>query len=140
VPARTPRRIGLFFALGVAALLACSDGTQRNNFREDVIECEDALDRLTRCCPGFDAQPVMCQFYYSKQDGCGTTTIDAVNPALTTDESACIRSKSCEELVSAKVCDRAQAARTYEHHETTSDTPSSTPPTVNDQSHAPVCP
>ncbi|HEY8074596.1 MAG TPA: hypothetical protein VIF62_10805 [Labilithrix sp.] len=136
------RRAGVLFALLVAALLACAPGGRDeddNNFRPDVIECEDALDRLKRCCASFDPTPVVCQHHYEKSSGCGATTVDSVEPAFTTDESRCIRDASCDVLVRTRVCDRAQAARTYEHHETTYDDAASPPDTMN-QTHAPVCP
>jgi hypothetical protein len=134
-------RAGVGFALFVAALLACSsngDETDDNNFREDVIECEDALDRLIACCPGFDASPVLCNDYYHHTSGCGSSTTESVAPALSQDESACIRDRSCEELVADGVCERAQAARPDTYRSQTDDEyPSS--PNVTQHHHEPVC-
>jgi hypothetical protein len=147
---------GAAATLLVCALFACapsstSDGDEHddNNFRADVIECEDALERLERCCPGFDAAPVLCNFYHSKTSGCGSVATDNTTPAFSRDESKCIRDTSCDSLVATKVCERAQLARAYESHKqtslTSSDTeqwkppPSSTtdaPPTAP----RPVCP
>ena len=137
-------RGGVAFALGISLLLACGgsgDEHDNNNFREDVIECEDALARLEKCCPSFDATVVRCQFDYSKNTGCGSTSIDSVQPAFNKDESQCIRETSCDDLVKKGVCDRAQDARTYEQHSTTTDgvgTAQSTTSGTN-QTHLPVC-
>lgn len=154
------------FPVGVAAagivctLFACSYGNaggddyeqDDNNFREDVIECEDALARLQRCCPDFDAKPVLCKFFYSKSSGCGSTTTNNVEPAFSTSESACIREMSCDELVAKKVCERGQKARAYTKKTTSSSSSStsasssgtygqsSSRPTVETDSHPPVCP
>lgn len=123
-----------------------------NNFRADVIECEDALARLQRCCPDFDAKPVLCNFFHSQSSGCGTSTTSNVKPAYSTAESACIREMSCDELVDQKVYERGQKARAYTKKTSTSSssrtsasssgtfgqTPSR--PTVEEESHPPVCP
>jgi hypothetical protein len=137
-------RGGAAFAIGISLLIACGgsgDEEDNNNFRADVIECEDALARLEKCCPSFDASLVRCQYDYSKNTGCGSTSIDSVKPALTTAESSCIRKASCEEMVKTGICDRAQDARTYETHSTTSggvldDSPRTT---QSNQTHLPVC-
>lgn len=142
---------GVAASLLVSALVACSSGYASgddehddNNFRPDVIECEDALERLQRCCPGFDAAPVLCSFFHSRSTGCGSTSTTDMKPALTRDESSCIRDASCESLVATKVCERAQLARAYEAHKQTptssSDSLSSSPPTSSTTTHAPVCP
>lgn len=119
---------GVFFALGVALVLACNNGNDEeddNQFREDVIWCEEAVARLERCCPGFDAAKVECQFYFSYNEGCGTATTRRVNPALTTDESRCIRDTSCDALVAQGVCARAEQGGAARSSETTTDLASS---------------
>lgn len=147
---------GVAASLLVCTLLACSYGGNSgdehddNNFRGDVIECEDALDRLERCCPGFDAKVVECNFYHSKTTGCGTVSTDDVQPALSRDESACIRDTSCDSLVATKVCARAQEARAYSKNTSTPLPPSgsgsvygsSPTPSATSSGHrfTPVCP
>jgi hypothetical protein len=138
---------GVAATLLVCALFACGTGDgsgdehDDNNFRGDVIECEDALDRLERCCPGFDATPVLCNYFHQKSTGCGTTSQDDVRPALSRDESACIRDTSCDALVATKVCARAQQARAYQTYEKTSlSSSSSDTPTTTSTTHAAVCP
>lgn len=68
------RRLVFGTGLAVAALLACGgghDGDTKgdNNFREDVIECEDALAKLEKCCPSFDATPALCNYYDAHTSG-----------------------------------------------------------------------
>lgn len=148
---------GVAATLVVCTLIACSfdaragDDHDDNNFRPDVIECEDALSRLEHCCPDFDAKPVLCNFSYDKTTGCGTTSTESVKPAFNTSESACIRDMSCDDLVTRKVCARAQLARAYTKTTTTNANSSSSSsgysysqqsprPNVVTESHAPVCP
>ena len=105
---------GVFFALSVTVVIACGDdGVEEddNQFRADVLWCEEALARLTDCCPGFDARVVECNYYYSFDKGCGSPTTKHVQPALTASESECIRDLSCDQLIATNVCARAQAAR-----------------------------
>lgn len=151
------------FCAGVAAtvvaitLLACSYGNggddyeqDDNNFRGDVIECEDALARLQRCCPDFDATPVLCNFFYSRSSGCGGSSTNSVEPAFSRPESTCIRETSCDDLVATNVCERAQRARAYAAHTSTSSSSSTSSsgilgsstakPSVDEHPHVPVCP
>ena len=147
---------GVAATVVVCSLFACTyggsgdDQHDGNNFREDVIECEDALARLERCCPDFDAKPVLCNFSFDKSTGCGSTVASSVQPAFNTSESSCIRDTSCDDLVTKKVCERAQLARAYSTTTTTSTSSSSSSsgyyassspsPTVEKITHAPVCP
>ena len=101
-------------ALVVGVLLACSGGADTNNFREDVMYCEEALATLTSCCPGFDPGVVACQYYYeSTSNACGLTTERYDYPALSQPESQCILSTKCSDLVASGVCKRAQGATEY---------------------------
>jgi hypothetical protein len=144
---------GVTATLVVCSLIACSndavsgdDEHDNNNFRADVIECEDALARLQQCCPDFDAKPVLCNYDYDKSTGCGATTTSSVEPAFSLGESSCIRETSCDRMIEAKICERAQLARAYTSRKTTPTTPSSTSTsrssatTTEKESHAPVCP
>lgn len=82
----------------VVALYAC--GTMR----EDEQYCEEAVSRLVGCCPGFDLTQISCQY----SEGC--TGSNDQFPALTIEESECIRDRSCDQL-RAGICARAQMAR-----------------------------
>jgi hypothetical protein len=75
--------------------LACGDG-----FRQDVLDCEEAVAKLERCCPNFDGGRVSCQYV----SACGYTNY----PGISTPNSQCIRGASCAMLIADKVCDRAQ--------------------------------
>jgi hypothetical protein len=116
---RRKRRLptfGVLFGLAIALLLACResgspDEEDDNQFRTDVLWCEEALARLASCCPNFDARPLVCDYYYSFDQGCGSSTTRRVEPVFTTDESRCIRNKSCDGLVTEKICEKAQTAR-----------------------------
>lgn len=101
---------GVVLALGVAALLACSsngDKDDDNQFREDVLQCEEAVARLQRCCPSFDVGAIECRYHYSYSTGCGTTTRTRSLPAFDTSESKCVQNTSCSGIVSSGVCERA---------------------------------
>lgn len=146
------RRIpaGVFFALGVVALLACEDGDTKddeeddNQFREDVIQCEEAVARLERCCPDFDGSRVLCNYYFRFDTStCGPRTTDSIHPALALSESRCVLDTSCEALVGQGVCERAQEARTYTRRivENSSSSGSAASGDVDESdSHPPVCP
>jgi len=94
-------RSPLLIAAGIAVLFACGDP-----LRQDELDCEEAVSVLETCCPGFQASQLQC--VYNNQ-GCSGTTY----PALSTGDSACIRSETCATLVSSGVCSRAQSARGY---------------------------
>ena len=135
---------GVFFALGLLAAFACKSSDTRddeeddNQFREDVIQCEEAIARLERCCPDFDPSRVICNYYYSYDtSACGPTTEQSVRPALELGESRCIRDTSCDQLVATGVCGRAQEARAYSQRLVLDDGDASTD---QKQSHPPVCP
>ena len=153
----SPPAAGVLFALGVALVLACNNGNDEEDddqFREDVIWCEEAVARLERCCPGFDARKVECLFYFSYDEGCGTSTTRRIDPAFTSEESRCIQDTSCDALVSQGICARAERGGAARTSETTTDLASSSSgssgqlgsssssggTTVSSPSRAPVCP
>ena len=94
-----------------SAFVACDfSGNDTNNFRPDVVYCEEALSYLASCCPKFDAGAVSCQYaYYS-----GATCFDkdgspsGLAPTFSQSESQCILDESCKALVSTGVCARAE--------------------------------
>ena len=129
-------------AIGVAVglLLACTNNDETkitDNFRKDVIYCEEALAVLGSCCPGFDPKAVSCYYYYDSVDnGCGGGSLNYTYPALSQDESECILSTSCADLVANRVCERAQTAPAYSENQPAPNTQGSD----EYSSHAPVCP
>jgi hypothetical protein len=69
--------------------------------REDELACEDAVSHLQECCTGFGATNIDCTY---EPGGCDSSP---QYPALSIDESACIRGQSCAALVANGVCQRA---------------------------------
>jgi len=94
-----------FLAMLATVALASAVFTCGEGIREDVLSCEEAVARLAKCCPGFDAGKVYCRY-----SGCGS---EVWYPALDLDESHCVRDSSCEMLRTNDVCGRAQRAHAH---------------------------
>jgi hypothetical protein len=80
-------------AFAIASILACSDPDHvedENQFRTDVVLCEETLARLTTCCANFDPLPVASNHYYSFDRCYGSEKTRKVEPVFTQDESRCI--------------------------------------------------
>ena len=67
-------------------------------FRQDEVECEEAVRYMSGCCPDFDPTRIKCTYV----GGCGSETL----PDLPVVESECVLSKSCAEIRAAHVCER----------------------------------
>src|SRR5262245_60001452 len=96
---RPLKRVTIAVVVTVAVVACFKDPNKDeddNQFRDDVLRCEDALSRLVKCCPGFDGSRVECNHLYRQESGCGSTTTTHVDPALTIDESRCIADTSCD--------------------------------------------
>lgn len=104
--------IGLTVALGVAIMMACSSGdddggTDNNQFRGDVLDCENALSYLQQCCgKSFDPTAVECHHLFEKDEGCGDSKVTKQDPDLNEDESDCILDQSCDAIRKNNVCPR----------------------------------
>jgi hypothetical protein len=135
---KVPLGAGLTLVFLISAS-AYGDDEDTNQFRGDVLGCEEALAHLEECCPRFDAAPVLCDYEHSYRTGCGSPTTTDIRPALSRPESTCVREMSCEDLVAKQVCNRAQAARPYvtKRSHASSGQPGST---FQDDTHKPVCP
>jgi hypothetical protein len=72
----------------------CADG-----FREDEMDCEQAVAHLKSCCSEIDVAQTACT--HESTGGVVTST------ALTADESTCILGEGCDTLRSSGVCDRS---------------------------------
>ena len=98
-PEMRPARMapGWLIAATVALMFACGD------MRQDELDCEEAVSHLQDCCPGFDSRRIECIY----ETGC-TPQI----PAISIQQSQCIRDESCSALVASGVCQRAQNAQT----------------------------
>lgn len=102
-------RRSLMFGLAVVVLFACTDD-DHDQFRDDVIGCEEAAAHLESCCPGLVLGSNVCTFSYEHNSGCGSETNDYVYPAFTDSERSCILARSCADLVAGGICERARNA------------------------------
>jgi hypothetical protein len=141
-PVPTTTLIGLL----VGSALACTnnDGSSSddNNFREDVVWCEEALAQLTSCCGGFDPTKVKCHYHDYSGGGC-SGVYNWEHPALSIEESRCILGESCGALNANGVCARAQAATPYTSSSSGGSCASLASGTRCDDdasTHPPVCP
>jgi hypothetical protein len=74
----------------VATVFACTAP------REDELECEEAVSRLSHCCPGFDSTRYRCIY----TAGCHSDT----QPDISVENARCIRRESCAALVTSGAC------------------------------------
>jgi hypothetical protein len=101
-----PRNVTVpLLAIGLGVALACTNGEDDEQFREEVFVCEEAVARLESCCPGFDARSVPCVFYRST--GCSGNQSIVRDPALDTRQADCILDSSCDQIRAADMCRRA---------------------------------
>jgi hypothetical protein len=75
---------------------------------KDELDCEEAVSYLQGCCPGFDGAQIECTDW-PKGCNAGHAEWDE-SPAITEEQSACIRAESCSTLIATGVCARAQKA------------------------------
>ena len=99
--------VGLLLTSGFAvrANAHTEEEEDDNNFREDVILCEEAVAHVTACC-GYRVQGDACRYYhYSFTDDCGcngtsstgTKRVD-VRPVLSTARSRELAAMDCHAL------------------------------------------
>jgi len=124
-----PYLVGLFFVARFA--FACSNDTKERddeNFREDVVFCEEAIARIDTCCPGVTHDANACHYHhylFSEYCGCeesgGTYDSEDSRPVLSLQESkAVVDADSCGDVA----CGAMQKALLRTHaHETHSNTP-----------------
>ena len=62
------------------------------------LDCEEAVAYLEKCCPTFHPTTLRCV----QTSGCGSEV-----PAITSQQSSCIRGKSCEALRDLGICAEA---------------------------------
>lgn len=100
---RTTSRILTFLAIGLlTGGVACVDS---ENFRSDVIHCEDALSHAIACCPGLTPPETACVYEHESGSGdCGCTRSGqdyyehTRTPAVGLTRSYAIASATCEDL------------------------------------------
>lgn len=110
LPLRRSVPAGALFALGVCTILACDD---HDEFRSDVVRCEEAAAALESCCPHGLTSAIKCEYLYEPNSvpnestthdcngpGCGCNSDRLVTPDLSEDVSACILGASCDTVFS----------------------------------------
>ena len=132
--------IGIAFALGVVITGSAhgASETDDENFREEVLLCEEAVAKLDTCCPDVDWSTVRCDYRHTTTGGCSDGTADLEDPALNLGESHCVLDTSCEEIQRSGVCTRAKAAQPYLTKVRRS--PNGPDTDLGSRSHPPVCP
>jgi hypothetical protein len=88
---------GLAFGAAALVLLGGSSGIVA-----DELYCEEAVQHLVECCPGFPADVVDCTY----ASGC-----DPVDPELESNVALCIRRTPCEEVLARGMCDSSSWSR-----------------------------
>ena len=111
--------VAAFFVLrGGVARGSTSTDTNDDNFREDVIECEQAAAHLRDCCPNATSAPD-CHYYDRKTtETCGCSesyvTSSSWDRPIAIDQSKEIQNSSCDELAQNGTCDRQWASNAGE--------------------------
>jgi hypothetical protein len=85
------RALLALIVFGGAAFVQCG-------FRQDEVECEEAVRYLSECCEGFAPIRIRCTY----QGGCDTDTV----PDVPVSQSQCILATSCDEIRRNRVCER----------------------------------
>lgn len=110
-------------ALLVAGGLACHPGVESDddNFREDVLYCENAVAYVESCCPGVTPPNDACLYHhYSRETSCGCSSegsYDDRRTVLGTEASKSILSSTCEQLAYDGGC-ASRAAQLAENNYT----------------------
>jgi hypothetical protein len=92
---RVNRIASTILVSSLVVVVTCID-----SLHEDEFLCEEAHARLVECCPGFRTDSEYC----ASDSGCSD-----VVPALSSDESRCIKDSSCDRLRNEGICARAAA-------------------------------
>lgn len=96
-------RFAVAVAVALIAFVACDD---RDNFRADVLLCEEAADHLESCCA--HTPPLACEYSYDAyvSPSCDFYCDDdkEVVPDLSPSASRCVSKVSCETLRARGVC------------------------------------
>lgn len=91
--------------------MACDDDTDDNQFREDVISCEEAVAHLAECCPELRPSDVECRYYFRRDEGClGPDSTTRIEPDIALRDSLCIRGLTCEGISSRGFCSYRRGA------------------------------
>jgi hypothetical protein len=114
--------VGLLMTSGyvVRANAATDKEEDSNNFREDVILCEEAVAHASACC-NFKVQGDACQFYhYYSYDSCGCDSPGTdgserkdIQPVLSAKAARRIADMDCETMKQADADGATTCSRVY---------------------------
>jgi hypothetical protein len=71
------------------------------DLQQDELDCQQAAEQLSKCCPGFQPLSLNCTYTQGSDDCGGSRT-----PDFTIPESQCIVGESCDTLLATRVCMR----------------------------------
>jgi hypothetical protein len=111
---------GSVLALALFITPACDD---YDEFRTDVMLCEEAVAYLDSCCPSTVTAKIRCSYSYDHDGtpasddpdrdcggpGCGCAGPKEINPDFSERESRCILGRVCSNLPVSGVCERIRA-------------------------------
>lgn len=125
-----PAVVGLLLTSGFALRANAETDVDDNNFRQDVILCEEAVKHVMDCC-GYSVQADACRHYRSvtvhdcgcMSSGDGRTEVD-VWPVLSVHESTKIANASCAAMTEVAgdgtdFCTRIRPTLEAENHRQT---------------------
>ena len=119
-----PYVVGLFFVAGFACNRDHSEERDDENFREDVVACEEAVARVETCCPEVAHPSNACRYHHYAYDqicGCDSTGGGAYTheddwPVFDLAKSRALADAACAQIA----CDDMRAAFESKHSEYTS--------------------
>ena len=91
------------FGVALTVSLACA------SISKEELACEEAVSRLSDCCPGLDARRFPC--VESSGGGCSKSA----DPTVTERAAGCILDSSCSTLVANGVCQNLVALSFVPH-------------------------
>src|SRR5262245_57944536 len=94
----SPYALPLVASALVAVTFACVQH-DHDNWREDVVACEEAVAHLASCCPGLEPHSLQCLHIHDVYEGCTSSSETKVDPMLDVGESNCILASTCSTLL-----------------------------------------
>jgi hypothetical protein len=134
--------VGLVLTSGLAVRAKASTTNEKddNQFREDVIACEEAVSHVNECCAGLAVQADACRYshYFHQSDcgcdstGSGASRRDDVWPVVTAAESHKIAGIDCAAMQAVDVDGGSQCTRLAAEFNKVNETHNSTESTCSD--------
>jgi hypothetical protein len=93
-------------SLAASALLVALSGllVGAGGLNEQELLCEEAVARLTDCCPSLHTESIGCR----EDNGC-----NEIHPSLTVAGSRCVLDASCDAIDQAQICERLEHLYDY---------------------------